>query len=178
MDIELTRQVDCLCDFTYDFYWQHKGSRLSPSGIIPFQRDASYTFSDLVACLKRGEDVNIKGDAGKRLGSSLGVDLKFFGGTGRSLSTGSIVVDGDVDTRMGISMVSGSVYVKGAVRQPVGNVIEVESERTGYRRYMSITGILHEGTNEKIIDETRNYPCGWGCGHEHRRASKGWDVDR
>ncbi len=151
MNIELTAPVDCLCDFTYDFYWQHKGSRLSPSGIIPRQKGTSYTYSDLVTSLKKGKDVHIKGDAGKRLGSSLGVDLKFFGGTGVILKAGSIIVEGDVDTRMGISMVSGAIYVRGKVKQPLGNVIEVESDRAGYHKYSSITGMLEEELNERII---------------------------
>lgn len=151
MNIELTAPVDCLCDFTYDFYWQHKGSRLSPSGIVPHQNRTSYTYSDLVTCLKEGENVHIKGDAGKRLGSSLGVDLKFFGGTGIVLKAGSIIVDGEVDTRMGISMVSGAIYVSGKVKQPLGNVIEVESDLSGYHKYRSITGMLKEDMNERII---------------------------
>ncbi len=151
MYLELSQPVDCLCDFTYDFYWQHRGKRLSPSSIIPHQKLTSYTYEDLVSCLKRGGDVHIIGNAGKRLGSSLGVDLKFFGGTGRHLRTGSIIVDGDVDTRMGISMVSGEIYVKGNVKQPVGNVLEVESDRQGYRKYRSITGILHEELKEPLL---------------------------
>jgi formylmethanofuran dehydrogenase subunit C len=151
MYLELSQPVDCLCDFTYDFYWQHRGERLSPSGIIPHQKGTSYTYEDLVSCLKRGGDVHIKGSAGKRLGSSLGVDLKFFGGTGKTLRAGSIIVDGDVDTRMGISMVSGAIYVKGNVKQPVGNVVEVESDRTGYRKYRSITGMLKEGLKEVLL---------------------------
>ena len=151
MYLELSRPVDCLCDFTYDFYWQHRGKRLIPESIIPHQEGTSYTYEDLVACLKQGEDVHIKGSAGRRLGSSLGVDLKFFGGTGRALKTGSIIVEGSADTRMGISMVTGAIYVKGDVKQPIGNVIEVESERTGYRKYRSITGILQEGLKETIV---------------------------
>ncbi len=151
MIIELTAPVDCLCDFTFDFYWQHKGSRLSLSGIIPHQKGTSYTYSDLVTSLKKGEDVHIKGDAGKRLGSSLGVDLKFFGGTGGILKAGSIIVDGDVNTRMGISMVSGAIYIRGKVKQPLGNVIEVESDRAGYHKFRSITCMLKEELNERII---------------------------
>ncbi len=151
MYLELSQPVDCLCDFTYDFYWQHGGERLSPSGIIPHQKGTSYTYEDLVSCLKKGEDVHIRGNAGKRLGSSLGVDLKFFGGTGKPLRAGSIIVDGDIDTRMGISMVSGAIYVKGNVKQPMGNVIEVESDRPGYRMYRSITGILQDGLNEALL---------------------------
>jgi formylmethanofuran dehydrogenase subunit C len=151
MFLELIKPVDCLCDFTYDFYWQHRGERLLPSAIIPHQQGTSYTYEDLVSCLKRGEEVHIKGNVGSRLGSSLGVDLKFFGGTGRPQKAGSIIVDGDVDTRMGISMVSGAIYVNGNVRQPVGNIIEVESDRAGYRKYRSITGILHDGLKESLV---------------------------
>lgn len=151
MYLELSQPVDCLCDFTYDFYWQHSGKRLSPSGIIPRQMRTSYTYEDLVSCLKRGEDVHIMGNAGKRLGSSLGVDLKFFGGTGKPLVTGSIIVDGDVDTRMGISMVSGAIYVSGNVKQPVGNVVEVKPDRAGFRKFRSITNLLHGGLEDEIL---------------------------
>ncbi|VVB55607.1 GXGXG motif protein [uncultured archaeon] len=151
MILELSYPVDCLCDFTYDFFWQHRGSRLSPSSVIPHQTGTLYTYQDLVFVLKNGEDVNIKGNAGKRLGSSLGVDLKFFGGTGKAIKSGSIIVDGDVDTRMGISMISGAIYVKGIVKQPVGNIVEVVSDRLGYRKFISITDILSEVPDEKIL---------------------------
>ena len=150
MNIELASPVDCLCDFTYDFYWQHMGKRLVPSEKIPGQKRTSYTYEELVSSLKRGEDVHIKGNVGKRLGSSLGVDLVFFGGTGKPLNVGSIFVDGNVDTRMGISMVSGTIYVKGEVKQPIGNVIEVVSDREGYRKYCSITGLLQNMTCEIV----------------------------
>ncbi|VVB96406.1 Tungsten-containing formylmethanofuran dehydrogenase 2 subunit C [uncultured archaeon] len=151
MEIKISQPVDCLCDFTYDFYWQHKGSRISPMGIIPHQEGTSYNYSELVDCLKRGEDVHIKGDAGRRLGSSLGVDLKYFGGSGKSLKVGSIIVDGNVDTRMGISMVSGAIYVRGKVREPLGNIIEVESGKPGYHKFCPITGLLQEGLEETIV---------------------------
>src|SRR5659263_726243 len=151
MLLELSGPVDCLCDFTYDFFWQHRGSRLSPSAIIPNQKSSSYTYEDLVSALKNREDVNIIGNVGKRLGSSLGVDLKFFGGTGKTLRTGSIIVDGDIDTRMGISMVTGAVYVKGNVKEPMGNVVEVESDRASYRMFMSITYLLAQASDEKIL---------------------------
>ncbi len=151
MRLELSAPIDCLCDFTYDFFWQHRGSRLSTSAEIPNQKSSSYSYEDLVLALKNGEDVNIIGNVGKRLGSSLGVDLKFFGGTGKTLRTGSITVDGDIDTRMGISMVTGAVYVKGNVKEPMGNVVEVESDRAGYRKFMSITYLLAEGSDEKIL---------------------------
>jgi formylmethanofuran dehydrogenase subunit C len=151
MHLELSKPVDCLCDFTYDFYWQHEGKRLDPKGVIPNQEDTSYTYEDIVTCLKNGEYVHIKGNAGKRLGSSLGVDLKFFGGNGAAINTGSIIIDGDVDTRMGISMVSGAIYVSGNIKQPIGNVVEVESDRKGYHKFRSITGILQNGLVEKVL---------------------------
>ncbi len=151
MYLELSQPVDCLCDFTYDFYWQHRGERLSPSSIIPHQKGTFYTYEDIVSCLNREDDVHIEGNVGRRLGSSLGVDLKFFGGTGGPLKAGSIIVDGDVGTRMGISMVSGAIYVKGNVKQPMGNVVEVGSDRSGYRKYRSITGILQEGLKETPV---------------------------
>ncbi len=162
MYLDLSNPVDCLCDFTYDFYWQHRGKRLSPSEIIPYQKGTSYTYEDLVSCLKRCEDVHIKGNVGKRLGSSLGVDLIFFGGKGGTIKTGSIIVDGDVDTRMGISMVSGSIFIKGHVKQPLGNVIEVISDRTGYRKYRSITGLLQEVTDDAVASPnvlTKEFLC-------------------
>ncbi|HOO55136.1 MAG TPA: tributyrin esterase [Methanothrix sp.] len=93
--------------------------------------------------LRRGEAVRIRGDIGGRLGSSLGVDIASFGGTGGPIeATGSIIVDGDVGPRMGISMIRGSIYVSGSVAAPLGNVVEVESDKTGYRKYVSITDIL------------------------------------
>lgn len=127
------------------------GKRLSPSSIIPHQIGSNFTYQDLVNALRKGEDVFIKGNAGKRLGSSLGVDLKFFGGTGMPVPAGSIIVDGDVDTRMGISMVSGIIYVKGNVKQPLGNVVEVKSGRIGYRKFKSITEILSKGSGEEVL---------------------------
>ncbi|MDO8726267.1 MAG: formylmethanofuran dehydrogenase [Candidatus Methanoperedens sp.] len=151
MNIEFTSPVDCLCDFTFDFYWQHMGKRLVPSEKIPGQKGTSYTYEELVSSLKKGEDVCIKGNVGKRLGSSLGIDLVFFGGTGKPLKTGSIIVDGDVDTRMGISMVSGSIYVRGQVQQPLGNIIEMASDRSGYRKYCSITGLMHNISDETVL---------------------------
>jgi len=55
-------------------------------------------------------------------------------GTGRHHPVGDVIVDGDVDTRMGISMTAGVVYVAGVVKVPIGNVIEVASDRSEYRK--------------------------------------------
>ena len=128
----------CLCDFTFDFYWQHQGSRLNPDNAL-----SGISFRQMVDALKRGETVRIKGDAGGRLGSSLGVDLVKLGGKGGPISgTGKIVVDGNVGKRMGISMLRGAIYVSGRVEPPLGNVVEAETDLTGYRKYISLTDAL------------------------------------
>lgn len=131
----------CLGDFTFDFYWQHQGSRLNPDGKV-----AGTSYRRVVDALKNGETVHIKGDAGSRLGSSMGVSLKRLGGTGGPLEgTGAIAVDGDAGSRMGISMLRGEIYVSGKVQPPLGNVIEVESDRSGFRKFVSITEVLLKG---------------------------------
>ncbi len=142
LEIDLSEPVDCLCDFTYNFYWQHKGEKLAPEWKIA---DTDITFKDLVEHLKKGGDVKINGNAGHRLGSSMGIDLKFFGGTGKEIDVGDIIVDGDIDTRMGISMVKGSIYVKGAVKEPIGDLIRVKSDMKGYKKFKSITDIMMNG---------------------------------
>ena len=151
MEIELSSPADCVADFTYNFYWQHLGTKLDPNRLIPYQEGSAYTYRDVVETLKRGEDVYINGDVGHRLCSSFGVDLRFFSGTGGSIAVGSVIVDGDVDTRMGISMTSGAIYVAGAVKPPVGNVVEVASDRTGYRKFRSITDIVCKGVGDDVL---------------------------
>ncbi|GAB4312439.1 MAG: hypothetical protein Kow0019_11370 [Methanobacteriaceae archaeon] len=142
IEIQLDEPVDCLCDFTYNFYWQHKGEKLSPEWRI---LETEYTFQDLVEHLKSGGDVKIIGNVGHRLASSMGVDLKYFGGTGKEIEVGSVIVDGDVDTRMGISMVKGSIYVKGTLKEPIGNLVQVKSDKKGYKKFRSITDIVSNG---------------------------------
>lgn len=131
----------CLCDFTYDFYWQHKGTRLDPD-----QPVGGTSRRALVEALRRGETVHLVGDVGSRLGSSMGVDLMKFGGTGGPIDkTGCIILDGDAGSRLGISMLSGTIYLSGNARPPLGNVVEVLSDRTGYRKYVSVTKVLTFG---------------------------------
>jgi formylmethanofuran dehydrogenase subunit C len=61
-------------------------------------------------------------------------------------------VDGNVDSRMGISMVRGTIYVKGQLKEPFGNLIEVKSDIKGYKKFKSITDIMMNGLNgEKLI---------------------------
>jgi len=142
LTIESPKPVDCLCDFTFNFHWQHKGEKLDPSWKIPHN---NFTYGDVVEHLKIGGDVRIEGDAGHRLASSMGVDLKYFGGTGDDIPVGNIFVEGDADTRMGISMARGNIYLKGKVKEPVGNLVEVKTDIKGYKKYRSITDIMHQG---------------------------------
>ena len=151
MQLELSAPVDCIADFTYNFYWQHRGAKLEPDAPIPHQEGSTYSYRDVVEALKRREDVYICGDVGHRLCSSFGVDLRFFSGSGGNIAVGSVIVDGDVDTRMGISMVSGAVYVAGAAKPPIGNVVEVASDRTGYRKYRSITDVVCNGLGDDAL---------------------------
>jgi formylmethanofuran dehydrogenase subunit C len=97
----------------------------------------------LVEALKEGETISIEGDVGNRLGSSLGVDLKRFGGLGGAIeSTGKIIVNGNVGNRLGISMLRGIIYISGSIEEPFGNVIETETDLSGYRKFISITEAL------------------------------------
>jgi formylmethanofuran dehydrogenase subunit C len=131
---------DCLCDFTFDFFWQHRGTRLDPDQAI-----GGKSRRLLVEALKRGETVLIRGDVGNRMGSSLGVDLIKLGGRGGAISgTGRVIIEGNVGNRMGISMLSGAIYLGGQFKPPLGNVIEVETDRTGYRKFISITDALEK----------------------------------
>ena len=126
MELELTERVDNLCDYTYNFTWQN--NKIRPESIIPSQVGTNYTFSDLVNEVRKGNEVHISGNAGKGLGYSMGVNLKHFGGTGAIEKAGKLYIDGDVSSEMGMGMVSGTIYVKGNVEQPLGNVIEVVSD--------------------------------------------------
>ncbi|HSO25996.1 MAG TPA: hypothetical protein VLR54_05170, partial [Methanobacteriaceae archaeon] len=125
MELELTEPVDCLCDFTYNFYWQHQGEKMDPDDKVPGN---DYTFREVVEHLKMGHSIKIKGNVGHRACSSMGVNLQYFGGDGGDIDVGKVIIDGDVDSRMGISMARGSIYVKGNVKEPFGNLIQVKSD--------------------------------------------------
>jgi formylmethanofuran dehydrogenase subunit C len=130
----------CLCDFTFDFYWQHQGSRLDMDQTV-----SGISFQKMVQALRQGETVKIFGDAGSRLGSSMGVDLLRLGGKGGPIEgTGKIIIDGNVGSHMGISMLRGALYISGDIRQPLGNVVEAESDLTGYRKFVSATEVLEK----------------------------------
>ena len=130
----------CLCDFTFDFFWQHQGRRLDMDQTV-----SGISFREMVQALGRGETVEILGDAGSRLGSSLGVDLLRLGGKGGPIEgTGKIIVDGNVGSHMGISMLRGAIYVSGEIKSPMGNVVQVHSDLNGYRKFVSVTETLEK----------------------------------
>jgi formylmethanofuran dehydrogenase subunit C len=147
LEIDLEEPVDCLCDFTFNFHWQHKGEKLDPSWKVP-NNDVS--FGDLVEHLKQGNDIKIVGNVGHRLCSSMGTDLVYFGGNGKELNVGDVYVDGNVDTRMGISMTRGRIYVNGNIKEPVGNIVQVKSDVKGYKKFRSITDIMTNGLKNDI----------------------------
>lgn len=149
LEIVLTEEVDCVGDFTYNFYWQHQGEKLDPDEKIPGN---DYSFRDVVEHLKAKKTVKIKGNVGHRLCSSMGVDIKYFGGSSQDIEVGTVIVDGNVDSRMGISMVQGTIYIKGELKTPIGNLLELKSDKKGYRKFKSINDIVKNGLNgEKLI---------------------------
>ncbi|MDO9518491.1 MAG: formylmethanofuran dehydrogenase [Methanosarcinaceae archaeon] len=149
IEIELTSPVDNICDYTFDFHWQNQ--RLDPASVIPHQSGTQFTYKDLVDALKGGSDIHIKGNVSARFAYSLGVDLKHFGGSGNSMPSGHVFVDGNVGEEAGMGMVSGILYVSGDVAEPWGNIVEVKSDVQGYRKFRSITDILCNGLDTDTL---------------------------
>ena len=149
MYLKLNEHIDSLCDYTYTFTLRN--SRLRPDSIIPSQEDTNYTFKDLVDELRTGGEVRIVASAGKRLANSMGADLRQFGGSGNVEKAGRLYLDGDVASEMGMGMVSGVIYLKGNVEEPLGNVVEVVSDQEGYRKFRSITEILCNGVGKDTL---------------------------
>ncbi len=149
MLLTIKGRVDNLCDYTYNFTWQN--NKIRPGTIIPNQEGTKYSYKDLVDELRRGGEVRISGNAGKQLGYSMGVDLRHFGGSGVPEKAGSLFIEGNAAEEMGMGMVSGEIFVKGSVKEPMGNVVEVESNETGYRKFRSITDILCNGQGKDTI---------------------------
>jgi formylmethanofuran dehydrogenase subunit C len=147
LELEIDEPVDCLCDFTYNFHWQHKGEKLDPKWKVPGN---SQTFEDLVEHLKKGRNIKIIGNVGHRLCSSMGTNLVYFGGNGEEIAVGNVYVDGDVDTRMGISMTRGNIYVNGHISEPIGNILEIKSDVKGFRKFRSITDIVTHGLKDDV----------------------------
>jgi len=149
MFLTLKDKINNLCDYTYNFTWQN--NKIHFDSVIPSQVDTNYAFSDLVNELKNGKDVHISGNVGKGLGYSTGVNLKHFGGTGAVEKAGQIFIDGDVLSEMGMGMAAGTIYVKGNVEEPFGNVVEVTSDKALYRKFRSITDILRQGNGKDVL---------------------------
>ncbi len=149
LELVLDEPVDCIGDYTYNFYWQHQGEKLDLDQKIPGN---DYSFREVVEHLKNKNILKIRGNVGHRFLSSMGADLKYFGVSGENVEAGTVLVDGDVDSRMGISMVSGTIYIKGQIKTPIGNLVELKSDKKGYRKFKSITDIITHGLNgEKLI---------------------------
>ncbi len=160
MFLSIKERIDNLCDYTYDFTWQ--SNKIKPGSIIPCQENTRFTYRDLVNELKKGGEVHIRGNVGKRLAYSAGVDLKHFGGKGEPEGAGKLYIDGNVCSEMGMGMVSGTIYVKGNIEEPFGNVVEVASDEPGYRKFLSITWILCKGSGKEVLiknkyDQNKKY---------------------
>ncbi|MBB6068318.1 hypothetical protein [Methanococcus maripaludis] len=147
LELTLNEYKDCILDFTYNFIWQ---SNFDIKGDV----SGGISYEKLVNHIKNPENVvYIKGDVGHRFCSSMGADLKYFGGSGGKIQTGTVIVDGNIDTRFGISMVSGTVYLneKFSLKEPIGNIIEVKSDISGYKKYISITELIESKSDEKVL---------------------------
>jgi len=153
IELDIDQTVDCLCDFTYNFYWNHKGKKMELTDKIPNNK---YTFQDIVEHLKKGNSIKINGNVGHRLCSSMGVDLAYFGGTGASIDVGDVFVNGDVASRMGISIRKGNIYVSGKITDPIGNIVEVKSDVKGYRKFTSATELLMEKPKIKLVGANKS----------------------
>lgn len=149
LKIKILRPIDNLCDYTFNFCWND--SKLKPQDLIPSQEGTSFTYANLVAELKGGKDVHIEGNVGKRLAYSVGTDLKHLGGTGETQKAGNIFIEGDVGSEAGMGMVAGSLYIKGNITEPLGNILEVTSDINGYRKFRSITDILCNGLGNDVL---------------------------
>jgi formylmethanofuran dehydrogenase subunit C len=149
MYLTLKDKIDNLCDYTYNFTWQN--NKFRPDSIIQSQSGTNYTYKDLIEELRKGRDVRISGNAGKRLGYSMGADIKHLGGTGAPGKAGNLYIEGNVSSEMGMGMVTGVIYVKGSVDEPIGNVVEVASNETDFRKFRSITDILCHGLGKDML---------------------------
>lgn len=147
--IKTFKPIDNLCDYTFNFCWND--SKLQPEDVIPYQEGTSSTYADLVAALRAGKDVHIDGNAGKRLAYGMGTDLKHLGGTGGTEKAGNVFVEGDIGPEAGMGMVSGSLYIRGNIAEPLGNILEVTSDAEGYRKFRSITDILANGPGKDAL---------------------------
>lgn len=155
VEIELVKEVDHLCDYTFNFHWHNED--LDPDSLIPHQKDTQLTYRDLVNELKANGEIHITGNAGKNFAYSMGADIKHFGGSGEAEKTGSIFITGNVGPEIGMGMVAGILYIKGNIKNPFGNIVELVSDVENYRKFRSITDILCNGIGkDEFIDNEFN----------------------
>ncbi|HEY9245812.1 MAG TPA: formylmethanofuran dehydrogenase, partial [Candidatus Methanoperedens sp.] len=74
-----------------------------------------------------------------------------FGGTGKPKKAGRLYIEGSVSSEMGMGMVSGVIYVKGRIEEPLGNIVEIVSDEPGYRKFASITDIVCKGKDVVLV---------------------------
>lgn len=154
-ELVLEGTADYICDYTFNFYW-HNNS-LNPDSLIPGQNGSTFTYNDIINELKAGGDVRITGNVGKNFAYSLGADIKHLGGSGEIEKAGRIFIDGNIGPEAGMGMVSGTLYVKGDIEYPLGNIVEIASDVPGYRKFCSITDILCNGSvSDELIDNEFN----------------------
>lgn len=149
IEVELVEEVDHLCDYTFNFHW-HNGT-LDPDSPIPHQKGSGFSYRDLVNELRSGGEIHIKGNTGKNFAYSLGADIEHFGGSGEPEKTGSIFITGNVGPETGMGMVSGTLYVKGDIEYPLGNILELVSDVKDFRKFRSITDILCNGIEDDAL---------------------------
>ncbi|ADE37316.1 formylmethanofuran dehydrogenase subunit C [Methanohalophilus mahii] len=146
--IELSNPPDNLCDYTYNFCWN---SDFNPDSTVPHQQGTEYTYRDIVGHLKKEDTVQIIGNVGKRLAQGMGASISHLGGSGKTENAGNIMIDGNVAAEAGMGMIAGALYIKGNIEKPLGNIVEVESDRKGYRKFVSITELVCRGLQEKLL---------------------------
>ena len=69
IELEPDGPVDCIADFTYNFYWQHHGEKLDPDQLIP---GTEYSYRDVVEHVRSGGGGGGKGGVGHPVGPSQG----------------------------------------------------------------------------------------------------------
>ena len=142
--------ADYICDYTFNFYWHNKS--LNPDSLITGQNSTTFTYRDIVDELKTGGDVRITGNVGKNFAYSLGAGIKRLGGSGEIEKAGRIFIDGNVGPEAGMGMAAGTLYIRGDIEYPLGNIIEVASDVPEYRKFRSVTDVLCNGTdNDELI---------------------------
>ena len=146
--IELSNPPDNLCDYTYNFCWN---SDFNPDSVIPHQQGTEYTYREIVNRLKKEDTVKVTGDVGKRLAQGMGASISHLEGSGKTENAGNLIIDGNVAAEAGMGMVAGALYIKGNIGKPLGNIVEVESDRKGYRKFVSITELVCRGLQEKLL---------------------------